>query len=219
MRKGSALSFTTTVDHLVVTAPNLKAGVQWVRDALGVTAQLGGKHERMGTHNCLLRLGADIYLEVISPDPNAPDPGRARWFELDKLDRTSEPRLATWVVRTDDIRSAVSAYTEARGAIEAMSRGELTWLITVADDGSMQLGGTAPSVIEWHTPGHPAAWMREEGCWLRELQLIHPDPRRIERMLQSINLNAAPMTVRPGARPHLVATIETPSGLQSLPAM
>ena len=65
------------LDHLVVTAPNLKSGVQWVRDTLGATPELGGKHPRMGTHNCLLQLGEQTYLEVISPDPNAPDPGRA----------------------------------------------------------------------------------------------------------------------------------------------
>jgi len=218
-RGDASLSAETTIDHLVVTAPNLKSGVQWVRDILGVTAQLGGKHERMGTHNCLLRLGADVYLEVISIDPNAPHPGRPRWFELDNPDKTSEPRLATWVVRTGDIRGTVSACTERSGAIESMSRADLNWLITVASDGGMQLGGTAPAIIEWCTPIHPAQQMREQGCRLLELRLTHPDAERVERMLRSIKLNAAPVAVDSGARPLLMATIETPSGVKTLPAM
>jgi hypothetical protein len=216
----ASLSTEATIDHLVVTAPNLKSGVQWLRDALGVTAQMGGKHERMGTHNCLLRLGADVYLEVISPDPNAPGPGRPRWFELDKAHRDSQPRLATWVVRTGDIQCAVSNCTETTGAIEPMSRGELNWLITVTDDGGMQLGGAAPAMIQWQTPIHPAQRLREQGCKLLELRLHHPEPERVERMLQSIRLNTEPVVVvDSGAQARLVATIWTPSGIKSLPAV
>jgi hypothetical protein len=37
----------------------------------------------MGTHNRLLKLGAGRFLEVIAIDPEAPAPGRRRWFDLD----------------------------------------------------------------------------------------------------------------------------------------
>jgi len=212
------LSTETAIDHLVVTAPNLKSGVQWVRDALGVTAQLGGRHERMGTHNCLLRLGDDVYLEVIAIDPNAPDPGRPRWFQLDRSGSASVPRLATWVVRTADIRGTVLASTETSGKIESMSRGELDWLITVSDDGSMQLGGVAPALIQWATPAHPAQRMREQGCRLVELRLIHPEPPRVERLLRSIKLDTSIVVVESGERPSLIASIGTPFGIKSFPA-
>ena len=208
----------TRIDHLVVTAPNLKSGVQWVRDVLGVTAQLGGKHERMGTHNCLLRLGPDAYLEVISIDPNAPNPGRPRWFELDNADTARGPRLATWVARTADIRNAVSGCTEAGGTIERMCRGELSWLITVTEDGGMHMGGIVPALIQWCTPTHPAQGMREQGCRLIELRLIHPEPQRVERILRAIELDTADMVIESGEQPSLVASIETPSGIKSLPA-
>ena len=208
----------TTIDHLVVTAPNLKSGVQWVRDSLGVTAQLGGKHDRMGTHNCLLRLGPDVYLEVISIDPNAPSPGRPRWFELDNLTNASEPRLATWVARTADIRNIVSVCTEVGGTIELMSRGELNWLITVTKDGGMQMAGIAPALIQWCTPTHPAQNLREQGCRLIELRLIHPEPQRVERMLRAIELDTVAVVIESGGHPSLAASIETPSGIKSLPA-
>lgn len=209
----------TAIDHLVVTAPNLKAGVQWVRDILGATPELGGKHLRIGTHNCLLRLADDIYLEVISPDPNAPDPGRPRWFELDKLDAASRPRLATWLVRTSNIHEAVSRCTEALGNIEIMSRGDLNWLITVPADGSLLLGGVAPALIQWQSTGHPARRMRDEGCKLHSIELHHDEPGRVERMLHSIGLDTGQIAIigcEPGTPPRIVARIETPQGVREL---
>src|SRR5690606_32822306 len=83
------------IDHLVVTAPSLAEGARFVREALGVEPEPGGKHPRMGTHNLLLRLGNDVYLEVIAIDPGAPAPGHPRWFGLD--DAPTSPLLATWV--------------------------------------------------------------------------------------------------------------------------
>ncbi len=61
------------------------------------------------------------------------------------------PRLATWVARTNDIRSTVAACSEPLGNVEPMSRGELSWLITIPPDGSLPFAGIAPTLIEWHT--------------------------------------------------------------------
>ncbi|MCD0504910.1 VOC family protein, partial [Bordetella petrii] len=57
----------TLLDHIAVAAPDLASGADWVERALGVRPQRGGAHPRMGTHNLLLRLGPDVYLEVIAP--------------------------------------------------------------------------------------------------------------------------------------------------------
>lgn len=63
------------VDHLVIVSPTLAAGAQLVERQLGVSMQQGGNHPRMSTHNLLLRFGDCFYLEVIAPDPLAPNPG------------------------------------------------------------------------------------------------------------------------------------------------
>src|SRR5690606_8176826 len=97
---------------------------------LGVSLQAGGQHPRMGTHNKLLRLGDDVYLEVIAADPAAPAPQRPRWFELDQMTPGSRPRLGTWVIRTDDIVAARAACSWDTGPIESMTRGALAWRIT-----------------------------------------------------------------------------------------
>lgn len=122
------------IDHIVVTAPSLATGVEFVRRTLGAMPQIGGAHPRMGTHNYFLRLGEKVYLEVISVNPDAPHPGRPRWFQLDQPDSIGSPRLATWIARTDDIRTAVAASPVSLGKVEPMSRGQLSWLITIPED-------------------------------------------------------------------------------------
>ena len=91
------------LDHLVITAPTLAAGTAWAESILGVTLQAGGEHQRMATHNALLRLGNSTYLEVIAPIPAAPRPNQPRWFELDRIDADALPRLVTWVARTGEL--------------------------------------------------------------------------------------------------------------------
>lgn len=205
------------VDHIVVTAPSLDSGAKYVRDALGVTPQAGGEHARMGTHNCLLRLGDTLYLEVISINPAAPGPDRARWFRLDREPANPAPRLATWICRTNDIRAAAGAVAHPLGSIEAMSRGPLNWLITVPADGSLPFDGAAPALIEWIS-GSPAAALKDLGCSLVRLEAFHPGAREISRMLQSIGFQG-PVTVTPippEEPARLVAHLQTPSGLRQL---
>lgn len=145
------------IDHLVVTAPSREAGVAWVRDVLGVAPGAGGRHARMGTHNALLGLGATTYLEVIAVDPAAPAPSRPRWFELDRLGPADVARLASWVVRSDDLRTVAAAASIGLGDIEAMARDALRWRITIPPDGTLALAGAAPGLIEWHRGPHPRA--------------------------------------------------------------
>ena len=115
----------------------------------------------MGTYNALLRLGPTCYLEVIAIDPQAPAPARARWFGLD--DAPTRPRLAHWLVASDDIARDAPAFGFAADEILAMTRGDFRWRITVPRDGSLPGGGARPSLIQWDGE-HPAARLAEPGC-------------------------------------------------------
>lgn len=206
------------LDHITVTAFSLEAGAELVTQSLGVTPQVGGEHPRMGTHNLLLRLGDAMFLEVIAPNPAAPAPSRPRWFALDTLQTQSPPSLSTWVVRTPDIRASLAAASEPLGNVEPMSRGVLDWLITIPADGSVALDGVAPALIEWHTGAHPASRLPDNGLSLARLDIVHPDPARVTRLLSSLKLEA-PVVVqpaRPGQPAGLVAHIHTPQGLRVL---
>ena len=207
------------LDHLVVTAPSLAAGVEWIEAILGVPMQAGGAHARMGTHNALLRLGGSTYLEVLAIDPAAAAPGRPRWFDLDSVPPGASPRLAAWVVRTEDIRRSVAECPSAYGAVEAMSRGRHEWLITVPPDGSLLAGGTLPFLIEWTTKPHPAEGLTDQGCELVRLELHSPDQGALALSLECLGLaQDESIDVHRAATAHLVAHIATPSGTKLIGA-
>ena len=70
---------TSQIDHLVLGAEDLSSATQALESGFGVPFDVGGAHPVMGTHNRLLRLQADIYLEVIAANPAA-SPHLKRWF-------------------------------------------------------------------------------------------------------------------------------------------
>lgn len=208
------------IDHLVVTAPTLESGVECVREALGVAPQPGGEHSRMGTHNCLLKLGEKTYLEVLAVNPAAPAPNRPRWFQLDEPESVQVPRLRTWVVRTTNIQAALAASPVVSGYVTPMTRGELNWLITIPRNGSLPLQGVAPTLIQWQA-GHPAAALMDCGCVLQRLEGFHARAQKVRDMLDAIGFQGefSVSPVPPDEPAHLVAYIQTPTGLRRLPPL
>jgi len=212
--------FRSHIDHIVITAPSLAAGVECVLQALGVTPQAGGEHPLMGTHNCFLKLGERVYLEVISVNPGAPRPARPRWFRLDEPDSVRVPRLATWIARTDDIHAAVAASPVSLGNVEPMSRGPFNWLITIPKDGSLPLQGLAPILIQWPPETHPTDTLQDLGCSLIRLEGFHPQAEKVRGVLESIGFQGK-FSVSPlpsGELPYLVAHIQTRAGPRQLRA-
>ena len=169
-----------TLDHLVVAARTLEEGGSWVEARLGVAPVPGGRHETMGTHNRLLRLGADTYLEVIAVDPGAPPPARPRWFSLDTPEMQERleqgPALIHWVMRTSSIEEEARRCPDAL-EILALSRGPYRWRLGVPPDGHLPCGGRCPTLIQWEGNMHPAANLPESGCAIVELQTSGSAPR------------------------------------------
>jgi len=205
----------TRLDHLVIASPSLEAGIDWVRKRLGTSLEPGGEHPAMGTHNALVRLGADRYLEVLGPNPTAPRPNRPRWFGLDGLAPDDPPRLAAWVARTNDIEAAAARSPIPLGPIESMSRGPLRWRITIPPDGRPPEGGVAPVLIQWETEAHPAASLPDRGCSLERLEGFHREPDVIRELLARLGF-VGDFTV--SGRPHLglAGHIQSPAGVRSL---
>jgi hypothetical protein len=157
------------LDHLVVAARTVEEGARWVEERLGAPTVAGGKHPLMGTHNRLLSLGPERYLEVIAIDPQASAPRRARWFDLDspamreRLD--SGPALIHWVERTEDIEAALRGKSDEIEILSA-ARGPYRWRIGVPRDGARPGAGAQPTLIQWEGDRHPAADLPASGCEL-----------------------------------------------------
>lgn len=174
------------LDHLVVAARTLEEGARWVRERAGAAPEPGGRHLGFGTHNALLRLGGDVYLEVLAPDPAAPAPPEGLLFGLDRPEtrRLLEdgPRLLHWVVRTralaDDLArlaAAAGAAPAALGAPTPMQRGALRWTLAIPADRGRPPAGL-PSLIDWGDAPHPCARLPDRGVALARLTVAAPAP-------------------------------------------
>lgn len=212
------------LDHLVVAATTLDAGVAWCEAILGITPGPGGQHPLMGTHNRLFSIAsADFplaYFEIIAIDPQAPAPARRRWFDLDDATlqtrlREQGPQLIHWVARVDHAPTAVAALSAQdidRGEVIAASRptpqGLLQWQITVRPDGQRLYDGLLPTLIQWGDV-HPATAMPASGVTLASLVLQHP---RADTLATACRALALPdLALRTGPA-QLRAQLHTPRG-------
>ena len=204
-RAGAAMP-SLRLDHLVVRARSLGEGAAWVEAALGVAPGPGGRHAAMGTHNRLLSLGPDEYLEVVAIDPEAPDPDRERWFELDGFD--GPPELGAWVVRAGDLDRALKAMPAGMGRPMDLARGDLRWRISLPPPGAV------PAVIEWLSDP-PAPSLPDRGCRLGRLTVAGPEAPALREVLAPAMAPEARLRFGGGALA-LRAEIEAPSGTRAL---
>ncbi|MCI4662820.1 MAG: VOC family protein [Neomegalonema sp.] len=204
------------LDHIAVSAASLGEGVAHVAGLIGVELPPGGAHPLMGTHNHLMRLGADEFLEIIAPDPSAA-PQRTRWFGLDHP--PARPRLATWVLRLEgegrDLAKALAAFPDTLGEVTELTRGSLRWQISVPQDGAMPLDGAHPTLIDWPMRPCPGAAMADKGCALSALIIEHPQIETIKASLAG-HFSDPRVTFREGTAPSVAALIDTPSGARWL---
>ena len=213
-------AFGIELDHLVVAAASLEEGSQWLQERLGVPLQPGGRHAGWGTHNRLLQLGAGTYLELIAPDPEQPAPSGARPFGLDSPELQAllakRPRLVHFVVRTARLQDAANAIGYDPGPVTRMSRGALSWQITVPTDGRPAGGGLLPTLIQWDVDVealHPSRVLNASGVHLVELRITLPGDLRL--LLSGLERDPRVRLASPGedgARIGLSASLSTPLG-------
>lgn len=194
--------------------PDLSKARQSFERATGVSAAFGGRHAGMGTHNAIVPLGGETYVELIAPDPDAANPGAPRPFGLDDLDA---PRLVTWAVRSRAIEADVElarANGFDPGIVLAMTREEpdghvLRWRLTLRSEPAC--GGLIPFVIDWGNARHPTASVAdgEHRGELTRFTGQHPDPAAVREDLTALG---CALEVERASRPGLRAVIAGPGG-------
>ncbi len=200
------------LDHLVISAERLADGVAAIEALLGPMAG-GGRHDAFGTHNRLISLG-DLYLEVIAADPDAPPPGRPRWFDLDRF--SGPPRLTNWVVACDDLAAELALGPPGLGAPMGLARGDYRWQMAVPADGVLPFAGAFPALIAWQGPLHPARALPDQGFRLAHLTLVHPKAASLQAALAG-RLADPRLRIVQGPAAGLSATLQTPRGPVALP--
>lgn len=211
----------TELDHLVVAADTLERGTDHVEALLGVRATPGGKHAAQSTHNALIRLGMDQYLEIIAIDPEAAPPPYPRWFGLDdpaiRESLAQSPRLLTWVARTDSLEECLVHCDRDLGKIRSMERGGLRWRMTFTSNGALVEQGLVPPLIEWLVSAHPARGLPDAGCELIRLEGIHRNSERVCATLEAMGLGGTlSLSGSLDGGVGLLARIQTPDGEKTL---
>jgi hypothetical protein len=209
------ITLMVTLDHIVVAAQTLEQGITYVQDSLGLELKNSGQHLKQGTHNKILRLNDDCYLEVIAPDPNSTI--TPPWFGLgnkDMLESLKErPRLITWVAQTDDLETLVHI-NNYPVKVQAAQRDHFRWYFSFPKDGNLIGEGLLPYLIQWESE-HPVNTLPTTGCSLLSLSGFHPDPDLINSQLKILGLGQI-LQVRYGDMPRLSATLQTPTGNKTL---
>jgi catechol 2,3-dioxygenase-like lactoylglutathione lyase family enzyme len=186
----------TRLDHIVIAATDMERGVTWAEKKLGVRVPRGGVHETMGTRNHVMRIGEEMFLEIIAITPDGPVPAKPRWFGLDdpavreRLDRS--PAFLAWVANTDDLDAFLDAAPVSFGRATPVSRGELNWRFALPSDGRLLAAGMLPYAIQYPE-------------WLGSiLDSVGP--------VESVEVHPLP----PMELPRMAARIDTPEGVRLL---
>lgn len=201
---------TLVLDHILVGAADLDAAVSDFSVAAGVAPGGGGAHPGFGTHNQLLSLGENIFLEIIAPDPAQTETGR----RVSSLSGLKAPRLHTYCLRTDDIAAAAERAASAGLIVTepvAMSRTRpdgvrLEWEILYFD--APDWGETLPFLIDWKASPHPAA-SAPGGAALSEFTVLHPRAPELAGLHDLLGIEV-PVALSPW--PGFLARLESPKG-------
>ena len=200
-----------SLDHLAVSGESRDAARAHIEDALGVQMQSGGSHARFATHNHLMGMNDGLYLEAISIDPDAPNPDRPRWFDLDNF--SGSPRLTNWICAVPDLAKALLDWRDA-GEPVSLERGTLRWQMAVPENGKLPFDGFSPPLIEWQGSLHPAQMLEPREVSLKQLTILHPKADELELLLGDVS--GATVRFEVAQETSLVAEFSTPHGLRVL---
>ena len=202
------------IDHIVIGTANLVTGTNFLETKLGDTFSPGGEHKMMGTHNNLLKLQSEIYLEVIANNLNISNPSLTKWFSLNesviKEKIKNSPRALSWVLKVDNIEKTISKCGYNPGEIIQISRGKLNWKITVPSSGKLLENGVLPLLIEWPKDQHPSNNLKNNKVSINKLSLFHPEPSKIKNIIFNL-IESDLITVKEGV-PRIEFILSTQNG-------
>ena len=200
------------LDHIVVAASTLEHGSQYLEKQLAVPLSPGGQHLGFGTHNRLLHLGSDVYLELIAVDPAQTELHHPIPFGLGTIDiqrsLITGPRLIAWVTSTLDMSKALLSDQDKIGKVVKMSRGDLNWTIRQRADARPVSEGL-PTIIDWGATAHPCTRLPDVGVRLSKLNLS-VSVRAHSSLKQAFN--DPRVFIKPAQRPAIRAELQLQSG-------
>ncbi|MBC87642.1 MAG: hypothetical protein CL677_10745 [Bdellovibrionaceae bacterium] len=195
------------LDHIVWAHPHLELGNQNFSEQTGVTPRLGGQHLDLGTHNSLVSLGSDSYLELISPDPTNKVPGGVQVLGIGEV---TQPKIVGWAISVplqeiqQKLRQSGFAVSEiGSGSRRTPENIKLKWnYIFLEEPEFNETPQIAPFFIQWlgENPAHNSP----RGCTLDNFWAEHPHPDRFRKLFDTLDF---PMQIDQGPTPQLRAVV------------
>ena len=163
------------LDHIVLGANTLQEGTDYLEKKLGLSLSEIGYHHHMGTHNRVIKIGENIYLEVIAIDPNANKPRHVRWFNLDNENQQARlkisPQIIGYVIENKnlDILKFYNPFFKA-------SREDYRWEFAIPKSDNNLINknliesGLVPSLIKWKSK-KPVCQMVDNDFELEKIEI------------------------------------------------
>ena len=181
------------LDHIVFGARSLEEGTNFIEKKLGIKLSEVGYHDFMGTHNRVVKVDKDVYLEVIAIDPSSKSPNQNRWFNLDNpiLQKKLEysPQMIGYVIETKDKEILKHFCTP----IEA-SRGNYKWNFAMPNlesnffNKELIENGIIPSLINWKS-NKPVYEMKNNQLSLKKIEIeILDNQMQYKKNIESIGI-------------------------------
>ena len=142
------------LDHIVIGAMTLEDGTRFVENKLQAKLSDIGYHKDLGTHNRVIRISDDVYLEVIAIDPENRNLKNRQCFNLDNSNLQSKleksPQIISYVIESKfkNIFKYYDPFFE-------VSRSKYRWLFAMPTYKNNMLDryiietGVIPSLIFW----------------------------------------------------------------------
>ena len=163
------------LDHIVFGARSLEEGTNFIEKKLDIKLSEVGYHDFMGTHNRVVKVDKDIYLEVIAIDSSSKSPNENRWFNLDNpiLQKKLEysPQMIGYVIETKD-KEILKHFC---APIKA-SRGNYKWNFAMPNlesnffNKELIENGIIPSLINWKS-NKPVYEMKNNQLSLNKIEI------------------------------------------------
>jgi hypothetical protein len=174
------------IDHVLLGVRDLDAGVREFEMLTGVKPVYGGKHPDRGTHNALVSLGPETYLEIIAPQPGVKMNEDLASFNFEHLTPVGFAIAATdaETVRKQLARGDVKTTALRAGSRVTPKGATLRWQTFGVDDSA-----EAPFFIHWEDLSVHPAKTSPGGCTLARFEVPSGKDQINDRIRKAFGLN------------------------------
>ena len=203
------------IDHIAYAVPNLDQGCKDLAEKLGCQVVIGGRHLNNGTHNALINLGNEIYLELLAIDEENKEIQAPRWMGVDLI---SKPKVTRWAIKSDNLGSELAIlkkYNEGlaqsfEGSRKKQDGTTLRWHMALPlPSPEIEL---APFAVDWKDSIHPTKSLPNE-CELLSIEFKHPNPNVIKGLFLDLDLEHQ---VKQSDTEEIKLIIKSPKGIIEL---